>query len=128
MLFRLSNAQRTFHRAMKRIFEDYSFVKIFLDDILIHNKSVEEHREYQKKIFDVVRANNIKINFEKSNFVAEEVSYLGNLINAEGIKADISKLKTIQLKEFKPEKFKDVQKSLEFCIDIVHMSSILAQK
>lgn len=43
--------------------------------------------------------NGFSINFEKCAFAKQEVNYLGRIITENGIKADISKLKTIKDKE-----------------------------
>lgn len=112
MPFGLSNAPRTFQCAMKRLFGGFSFVKVFLDDLLIHSKTLEDHKNHLKIIFEILQSNNIKINFNKSNFVCEEVTYLGNIINAEGIRADTQRLKKLKAEDFKPRSLKDVQRIL----------------
>lgn len=95
---------------MQRLFDKFNFVKIFLDDLLSHSDSLSTHKEHLEKILKIFNRNKIKINFEKSNFMTEEVTYLGNIINSEGIRADTTRLKRFTLDNFKPKSIKDIQR------------------
>ena len=48
MPFRVTNAPAVFMDYMNRIFHDYldQFVVVFIDDILVYSRSIEEHREH----------------------------------------------------------------------------------
>ncbi len=53
MPFGLTNAPATFNRMMDKIFRPYrSFTGVFFDDIIIFLKTLEEHKEHRKKVFD----------------------------------------------------------------------------
>jgi hypothetical protein len=93
MPFGLSNAPRTFQRSMNEIFSDLDFVKIYLDDILIHSNSDEEHLEHLSETLKRIKQNNITINAKKSNFYQKTVTYLGATISKEGIIPDTSRIK-----------------------------------
>lgn len=93
MPFGLTNAPRTFQKSMKRMFDDLDYVKVFLDDLLIHSANDEQHFLHLKTVMDRLLDNNIKINFEKSTFCKREVTYLGRIISKEGIRADLSRFK-----------------------------------
>ncbi|KAG0436691.1 Retrovirus-related Pol polyprotein from transposon 17.6 [Dictyocoela muelleri] len=69
MPFGLSNAPRTFQRAMNHLIGEYDFVKIFLDDILIHSRDFESHTKYLTTILKIFKNNNVAINFDKSRFL-----------------------------------------------------------
>ncbi|MGL5709110.1 MAG: reverse transcriptase domain-containing protein [Aeromonas sp.] len=92
MPFGLANAPRTFQRIMTQIFSEFKFVRIYLDDILIFSSSLEEHIDHVKQVIERLVKGNISINFEKSLFAKTEVKYLGQLINSEGIRADINRV------------------------------------
>ncbi|MGL6130107.1 MAG: reverse transcriptase family protein [Fusobacteriaceae bacterium] len=95
MPFGLTNAPRTFQRAIESIFHDTTFVKIFLDDILIFSKSINEHAEHLEEVLKILKEESISINFNKSKFASREVKYLGLIVNADGIKPDISNVENI---------------------------------
>lgn len=92
MPFGLTNAPRTFQRVMNTILGDLFYVKIYLDDILIHSKSIQEHVLHLKTVFQRLTTADASINFEKSNFAQYSVKYLGNEISEKGIKPDVRRV------------------------------------
>ncbi|MGL5707545.1 MAG: reverse transcriptase domain-containing protein [Aeromonas sp.] len=112
MPFGLTNAPKTFQRAMNNLLSAFTFVKVFLDDILIHSENVESHYEHIKTVLEILRKSNISINIEKSKFLQTTVTYLGNIISSEGIKPDISRVSAMQA--FIPKNKKGLQRLLGF--------------
>ncbi|GBG65423.1 hypothetical protein CBR_g50783 [Chara braunii] len=94
MPFGLCNAPGTFQHAMNRIFHDYldKFVVVYLDDILIFSKTVEEHVAHLDKVLCLLRQHKFKINGEKCEFGRTRILYLGHEISAEGLKPDDAKV------------------------------------
>ncbi|GBG78899.1 hypothetical protein CBR_g28613 [Chara braunii] len=98
MPFGLCNAPGTFQHAMNRIFHDYldKFVIVYLDNILIFSKTVEEHIAHLDKVLSLLRQHKFKINGEKCEFGRTRVLYLGHEISAEGLKPDNAKAVSIR--------------------------------
>ncbi|GBG64643.1 hypothetical protein CBR_g45698 [Chara braunii] len=98
MPFGLCNAPGTFQHAMNRIFHDYldKFVIVYLDDILIFSKTVEEHVAHLDKVLGLLRQHKFKINGEKCEFGRTRVLYLGHEISAEGLKPNDAKVASIR--------------------------------
>ncbi|GBG72565.1 hypothetical protein CBR_g12135 [Chara braunii] len=98
MPFGLCNAPDTFQHAMNRIFHDYldKFVIVYLDDILIFSRTVEEHVAHLDKVLSLLRQHKFKINGEKCEFGRTRILYLGHEISAEGLKPDDAKVASIR--------------------------------
>ncbi|GBG81774.1 hypothetical protein CBR_g33952 [Chara braunii] len=97
MPFCLCNAPGTFQHVMNHIFHDYldKFVIVYLDDILIFSRTVEEHVAHLDKILSLLWQHKFKINGEKCEFGCTHILYLGHEISAEGLKPDDAKVANI---------------------------------
>ncbi|KAG0439644.1 Transposon Tf2-9 polyprotein [Dictyocoela muelleri] len=87
-----------------------SFVKVFLDDVLIHSEDFEAHYSHLKIVLGILRQNGLTLNIEKSTICAERVNFLGHIISAKGISPDTDTIKKIA--ENKPRSIRDIQKIL----------------
>ncbi|GBG75832.1 hypothetical protein CBR_g21076 [Chara braunii] len=98
MPFGLRNAPGTFQHAMNKIFHDYldKFVVVYLDDILIFSKSVEEHAQHVETILSLLRQHKYKVNLEKCEFGRTKILYLGHEVSAEGIRPEDAKVASIR--------------------------------
>ena len=72
------------------------FATAYLDDILVKSITIEEHKSFQKKIFERIRKYGLKIKENKCDFLLEEIKYLGHVINKDGKKPDKSRAATIK--------------------------------
>ncbi|MCO5562303.1 hypothetical protein L7F22_015929 [Adiantum nelumboides] len=96
MPFGLTNAPATFNRMMERIFCVHRvYTGVFFDDIIVYSKSLEEHKEHLKAVFQALQENKLYINRKKSEFFLEEIHYLGHIISKDGIRMDPQKLEVI---------------------------------
>ncbi|KAL0273841.1 UNVERIFIED_CONTAM: hypothetical protein PYX00_006417 [Menopon gallinae] len=77
MPFGLVSAPQTFQRLMDAIFGNLDFVECYLDDVIIHSQTMEEHRRHLAQVFDILRVENLRLNREKCQFGTSEVEYLG---------------------------------------------------
>ncbi|KAI4292771.1 hypothetical protein PAPHI01_2045 [Pancytospora philotis] len=94
--FGLTNAPRVFQRTIKSILEDLPFIRVFLDDILIFSENTNQHLYHLQQVLQRFKDNNVALNFEKSHFFKEEVTYLGLKITHDGIRPDTSHLPTLE--------------------------------
>lgn len=72
-----------------------SICHVYLDDIVIWSKSLEEHRCNVKTILDALRAAHLYCLDKKTHLFLTELDFLGHHISCRGIKADPKKLKRI---------------------------------
>lgn len=115
MPFGLCNAPATFQHFMNDAFHDMLdlFVIIYLDDILIFSKNLEDHQQHVTSVLERLRTHNLFAKLEKCIFHASEVEFLGYRINGNGISMDENKVKAI-LSWSTPKNVKELQSFLGF--------------
>ena len=93
----LCNSPGTFMELMNHIFKgklDRSVV-VFLDDILIYSKTLEEHEKHLKEVMEILRAQRLYGKLSKCELVKKEVEFLGYFVGREGLRADPKKVQTV---------------------------------
>jgi hypothetical protein len=92
------NAPATFQRLMTHIFRDYigDFVHVYLDDIFIYSKTVEDHERHLSLVFTALRRARLYLSKEKVNLYAQRMECLGHIIDDEGIHADEDKMTRVR--------------------------------
>ena len=77
MPFGLTNAQAAFMRLMNSIFQEYldEFVIIFIDDILVYSKSLEEHDVHLRVVLAKLREQKLFAKLSKCNFWQCEIGF-----------------------------------------------------
>lgn len=71
-------------------------LSIYLDDIIVFGKTFQEHLGRLEQVFGNLYKANLKVKPSKCNLFAKQVSYLGHVISAEGVKADPSKVEAVR--------------------------------
>ena len=79
MPFGLTNALCTFMRLMNEVLKEFlgKFFIVYLDDILIFSKTLEDHLVHIHNMFDKLREEKLLINLKKYSLVKKELVYLG---------------------------------------------------
>ncbi|KAG7674175.1 hypothetical protein KSW81_006007 [Nannochloris sp. 'desiccata'] len=97
MPFGLTNAPATFQTLMNDIFRTSldKFIMVYLDDILIFSDTLEDHEKHVRHALDVLRQNKLYCKASKCEFFQTEVSFLGHVINGDGVKADPRKVQAV---------------------------------
>ncbi|OXA44383.1 Retrovirus-related Pol polyprotein from transposon opus [Folsomia candida] len=86
-------------------------VLAFIDDIILADKTIQNHVRHLRATLARFREHGIKLNVEKSYFLKPNIKILGHIISKEGISADMSKVSAI-LKippPQKPNQLKELQ-------------------
>ena len=97
MPFGLTNAPAAFMDLMNRVFRPYldQFVVVFIDDILVYSKDAQEHEHHLRIVLQTLRENQLFAKLSKCDFWLKEVSFLGHIVYAEGIRVDPIKIEAI---------------------------------
>ena len=95
--FGLTNAPAVFMNLMNLVLMPYldKFVVVFIDDILIYSRSIEEHAEHLRIVLQTLREKQLYAKFKKCEFWLEEVSFLGHIISGKGIAVDPAKVDAV---------------------------------
>ena len=94
MPFGLCNAPATFQRVMDVAMAglNYEICLVYLDDIVLFSKTVKEHLERLRLIFDRLRRANLKLKPSKCHLLKKTVTFLGHVISENGVATDPTKI------------------------------------
>ena len=97
MPFGLSNAPTTFCTLVNNVLAPFRYrvVVVYLDDIVIYSKAIEEHVRHLREVFRTLRDNKLYVKKEKCSFIQEEVPFLGHIIGEGKLCMDLAKVKAI---------------------------------
>ena len=79
----ISTSPDIFQEKMSELFEDLEFARVYIDDLLCLTKSTfQDHLRKLEVILNRLRQKGLKVNVEKSTFMATQIEYLGYLITS----------------------------------------------
>jgi len=96
MPFGLTNASSVFMDLMNQVFHEYldSFM-VFTNDILVYSANYAKHEEHLKIVLEKLREKRLFAKFKKCKFWLEEVSFLGHVVNKNGLAVDPGKVQVV---------------------------------
>lgn len=96
--FGLTNAPATFMTLMNDIFREFldKFVVVYLDDILVYNKTKEEHAQHLHQILTTLRQHKLYAKLKKCELFQQKVEYLEHYISDKGIMVDSRKVNAVK--------------------------------
>ena len=76
-----------------------------MDDILVAGRDISHHDLVPEKVLYCAKSYNLKLNFDKGRVLKQQVSFVGHIISAEGLKPDPEKVRA--MKEMPPPTTKE---------------------
>ena len=94
----LCNSPGTLQRLMDVCFAQANFdlLLIYLDDILVFGRTIEEKLERLIYVFARLREHGLKLKVSKCHFFMKEISFLGHRVTHSGVSTDPAKTKVIE--------------------------------
>ncbi|GBG82714.1 hypothetical protein CBR_g36242 [Chara braunii] len=87
------------------------FYLVYLDDILIYSRTLEDHLEHLQRVLEMLRRAKYKANRDKCEFVRQELEYLGHFVTPKDISPLSDKIQAIQ-KWSEPKNVRNVRSFL----------------
>lgn len=97
MPFGLCNSAQQLQRLIDRLFDPSIEQNIFtyLDDLIIVNSTFESHIETLLKVFEILKSANLMVNVAKCKFCKASLSFLGYIVDRNGLHTNPDKVKAI---------------------------------
>ena len=93
--FGLSCAPAVFHKLIEQLVGDIPGVACYLDDIVVTGRSEQDHLNNLQKTMDKLNVSGLRLKLEKCQFFQDSVTYLGHILDREGIRPHPDKIKAI---------------------------------
>ena len=86
MVMGLSTSSATFQKLMNNVFKGLSWhiLLCYLDDVLVHSKTFEDHLQHLRLVFDRLRLANLTLTPSKCFFATKSVKFLGHRLSKHG--------------------------------------------
>ena len=85
MPFGLKNAGQTFQRMMDEILCDLDFLFVYMDDVLVASRTMEEHIEHFRQLFQRLAAHDLVVSPAKCQFGQRRIEFLGHTVTKDGM-------------------------------------------
>lgn len=101
MPFGLANAPATFSRIIMQVIQPFinKFAFAYLDDIIVYSPTFEQHLDHLAQVFEALRSAGLRLSPRKCHFFQAEVSFLGFIIDRQGIRPDPRLLTAIEARQ-----------------------------
>ena len=68
---------------------------VFIDDILLYSKDAQEHEQHLRVILQIMKEKQLFAKLIKCDFWLKEMSFLGHIVSAKGIRVDPAKIEAV---------------------------------
>ena len=95
MPYGIHSASEIFQLEISKIISGLEGCANSQDDIIVWGNTKEQHDERLKVVFDHIRQSGLKLNAAKCVFGVNELTFLGHVVSADGVKPDPKKVEAI---------------------------------
>ncbi|KAL7867549.1 hypothetical protein SRHO_G00089330 [Serrasalmus rhombeus] len=107
LCFGISSAPEHFQKSMTQLLEGLEGVLCQMDDVLIWGATQQQHDERLRATLSRLQEAGLTLN-EKCEFSKSQIKFLGQIIEASGVRADLNKVKAVKAMR-EPENISEVR-------------------
>ena len=96
MPFGVTGGPSSFQRLMDKVLHGLPFVTSYIDDILVHSKDIQHHKEHLEQVFARLSGAGLTLRGAKCQIGMKEVPYLGHVFSAAGMVPDANKIAAVR--------------------------------
>ena len=96
MPFGLTGAPASFQSLMDKVCRGLPFTTTYLDNVLVHSATMEEHKAHLHALFQRISAAGLTLRGKKCHLGMSKVTYLGHEFSAAGTEPDSQKMAAVQ--------------------------------
>ncbi len=85
MAMGLKHSPSIFQRNMQHILHDMPMVRIFVDDVIVGGRTLEEAYENMKLVLDRLREKNMVVTTSNTQLFRTTLNFLGHVISGSGV-------------------------------------------
>ncbi|CAF2908943.1 unnamed protein product [Rotaria sp. Silwood2] len=93
----LMNAPPTFQRVMNELLANgrWDYVVVYLDDIVIFSKTIEEHKQHVADVLSTLHKANFQVSPAKCSIAVEKIEFLSHIVTSDKVEPSLDKIKAI---------------------------------
>ena len=110
----LASAPSAFQRLVELVVKGIDNVVVYIDDLIIHSQTHEQHLQSLDNIFTRLAAYNLRVNLKKCVFGSSKTSYISFRLTKNSIFPGTDKLKAV-IDAKSPENVKQIRQFLGLC-------------
>lgn len=98
MFFEFTNLPATFQAMMNKLFRDLihaGVVVVYLNNILIFMKTLEEHQWVIREVLRILQENKIYLKPEKCKFEQSSIEFFGMIVEKDHVRIDPAEIKAV---------------------------------
>jgi hypothetical protein len=98
MPFSLTNALATCQELINNVLRAHldDTVVVYLDDILVYSKTLEEHIKYVIEVLECLKQADLQLKPKKCEWHKKEVEFLGFIVGRNRVKMSLTKIEVIK--------------------------------
>ena len=120
----ICSAPEVFHKTVYQCLEDLNGVCVYMDDIVVWGSTIEQHYQRLEKAVKKLVQIGLRLNKDKCYFRQPELPYFGEVVTAQGVEPDRTKVQAIEDMPT-PKDQSDLQRILDL---VTYMSRFIPNK